>query len=133
MKGKQEILSFGFHANWESHLKFMKAKSWITRFIKFNAVGFVVFLVGTIIYAVFFNLFGFWAWLIANGLGSVLHFSLISYFNKKRLGKMFDSYEYRAVNMSENQVKKCKRSFCSSNWLGSLARCGRCFQYSEIF
>jgi len=66
-------------------------KSFILRFIKFNLVGFVVFLVGTVIYTGFFSTFGIWTWLLANGVGSVLQFALISYFNSKKIGNMFNS------------------------------------------
>jgi len=67
-----------------------KAKTWIVRFIKFNLVGFAVFLVGTAIFALAFPSFGAWTWLIANGTGSILQFSLISYFNRKKKGLMFE-------------------------------------------
>ena len=67
-----------------------KAKSWIVRFIKFNLVGAAVFLIGTAIFALGFPYFGAWTWLVANGAGSVLYFSLISYFNKKKKGVMFE-------------------------------------------
>jgi len=67
-----------------------RAKSWIARFIKFNLVGFAVFLVGTAIFGLVFPYFGAWAWLIANGIGSVLQFSLIGYFNRKKKGVMFE-------------------------------------------
>ena len=67
-----------------------KARTWITRFIKFNLVGFAVFLIGTTMFALAFPYFGAWTWLIANGSGSVLQFALISYFNRKRIGVMFE-------------------------------------------
>ncbi len=67
-----------------------KAKTWIVRFIKFNIIGVIVFLIGTVIFAVAFPYFGAWTWLVANGAGSVLQFSLISYFNKKKQGQMFN-------------------------------------------
>ena len=69
----------------------VRLKPWIVRFIKFNLVGTVVFLVATLIYTVAFDTFGFWTWLIANGAGSILQFSLIAYLNKKKLGKMFET------------------------------------------
>jgi putative flippase GtrA len=68
-----------------------KAKSWILRFIKFNIIGFVVFLVGTAIFSLLFNRMGAWTWLAANAVGGILQFSLISYFNTKKKGTMFDS------------------------------------------
>jgi hypothetical protein len=72
-----------------------RAKHWLVRFIKFNIIGFIVFLVGTIIFAVTFSTFGAWTWLIASGVGGILQFLLISYLNKTKLGKMFDSCEQR--------------------------------------
>jgi hypothetical protein len=72
-----------------------KAKSWILRFIKFNLVGTLVFLIGTVIYAMAFSSFGFWTWLIANGAGSVLQFSLINLLNKTQKGKIFDSCQQK--------------------------------------
>lgn len=67
-----------------------RAKTWIVRFVKFNLVGFAVFLVGTAIFGLVFPYFGAWTWLIANGTGSILQFSLISYFNRKKKGIMFE-------------------------------------------
>jgi len=67
-----------------------RAKTWIARFIKFNLIGVAVFLIGTAIFAYGFQYFGAWSWLIANGAGSILHFSLIGYFNKKKRGIMFE-------------------------------------------
>ena len=66
-----------------------RLKPWIVRFVKFNIVGTVVFLVATLIYAVAFDTFGFWTWLLANGAGSILQFSLFAYLNLKKMGKMF--------------------------------------------
>jgi putative flippase GtrA len=68
-----------------------KLKSLILRFIKFNIIGFAVFLIGTVVYTALFNYLGFWTWLAANAAGSVLQFSLISYFNRKKKGNMFSS------------------------------------------
>jgi len=72
-----------------------RAKYWFVRFIKFNIVGFIVFLVGTAVFALAFSTFGAWTWLISSGVGGVLQFSLISYLNKTKIGKMFDSCEQR--------------------------------------
>ena len=72
-----------------------KFKVWLIRFIKFNLVGTVAFLVGTAIYAVSFNTFGFWTWIVANGLGGVLQFSLIALLNRTQKGKIFDSCQER--------------------------------------
>ena len=68
-----------------------KVKSWILRFIKFNIIGFAVFLMGTLIYAGLFSTFGAWSWVVASGAGGVLQFCLISYLNTKKKGKMFNS------------------------------------------
>ena len=67
-----------------------RAKTWLIRFIKFNLIGLVVFLTGSAVFGLLFSYFGIWTWLIANGIGSVLQFSLISYFNKKRGGVIFE-------------------------------------------
>ena len=72
-----------------------RAKKWILRFIKFNIVGFVVFLIGTAIFALAFSTFGEWTWLLASGIGGVLQFSLISYLNTTKRGKIFDSEQRR--------------------------------------
>jgi hypothetical protein len=66
------------------------AKTWIARFIKFNVVGFAGFLVGTAVFALVFPYLGAWAWLFASGSGSIIQFSLIGYFNKKKRGVMFE-------------------------------------------
>jgi hypothetical protein len=70
-----------------------KFESWIVRFVKFNIIGFVVFLIGTVIYSAFFNVFGFWTWMLANAAGSILQFSLINYFNGKKRGRIFETFE----------------------------------------
>jgi hypothetical protein len=74
----------------------LKFKSWLIRFIKFNLVGTVVFLVGTVIYIVSFSRFGFWTWLVANSVGGVLQFSLITLLNRTEKGKMFDSCQQKS-------------------------------------
>jgi hypothetical protein len=73
-----------------------RVKKWLIRFVKFNIIGFIVFLVGTVVFAVAFSSFGPWTWLIASGVGGILQFSLISYLNKTKRGKMFDSCEQRS-------------------------------------
>ncbi len=72
-----------------------RARKWIIRFIKFNIVGFIVFLVGTAVYAFSFSTFGAWTWLVASAVGGILQFSLINYLNKTKRGKIFDSCEQR--------------------------------------
>ena len=73
-----------------------KFTSWLTRFIKFNLVGTLVFLVGTAIYTVSFSKFGFWTWMVANSVGGVLQFSLIALLNRTEKGKMFDSCQEKS-------------------------------------
>jgi hypothetical protein len=83
-----------------------RAKKWIIRFIKFNIVGFIVFLIGTAIFAFAFSTFGEWTWLVASGTGGILQFSLISYLNRTKKGQMFDSCEQRNQQENENKVNK---------------------------
>lgn len=80
------------------------ALKWLWRFIKFNIVGFTVFLIGTAIFVFTFRSFGPWAWVIASGSGGVLQFILISYLNRTKRGKIFDSCEQR--NHQDNEDKK---------------------------
>ncbi len=64
---------------------------WILRFIKFNIIGLLVFFLGTAVFGAAFPYLGPWAWLAANGLGSIVQFSLITYVNKKKRGVIFES------------------------------------------
>ena len=80
-----------------------RAKKWLLAFIKFNIIGFIVFLVGTAIFAFAFSTFGAWTWLVASGTGGILQFSLISYLNTTKRGKIFDSCEQR--NRQDNEDK----------------------------
>lgn len=77
---------------------------WIMRFIKFNIIGFTVFLISTVIYSALFSFLGFWTWLFANAAGSVLQFSLINYFNSKKNGNMFSSCEQKSVHKTTEQT-----------------------------
>ena len=79
-----------------------KAETWVVRFLKFNIIGFSVFLVASVVFAMFFPYFGIWTWLIANGFSSVLQFFLISYFNKKKKGLIFE--QAYAVNQERSLV-----------------------------
>ena len=72
-----------------------RARKWIFAFIKFNIVGFAVFLVATAVYAVAFSTFGAMTWLIASATGGILQFSLINYLNTTKKGKIFNSCEQR--------------------------------------
>jgi hypothetical protein len=71
------------------------ALKWLLRFIKFNIVGFGVFLVGTVIFVFAFSSFGEWTWVISSGSGGLLQFFLISYLNTTKRGKIFESSEQR--------------------------------------
>jgi hypothetical protein len=81
---------------------------WILRFIKFNIVGFIVFLIGTAIFLLTFNSFGPWAWIIASTSGGVLQFIFISYLNRTKRGKIFDSCEQRNKQENETKINKSK-------------------------
>jgi hypothetical protein len=67
------------------------ALKWFIRFIKFNAVGFLCFLVGTGIFMFAFSSFGEWTWVVASASGGILQFFLISYLNTTKRGKIFES------------------------------------------
>ncbi len=77
---KSRIINFALHN---------RAGNWILRFTKYNLVGTITFLVGTVIFWLAFNTFGAWTWLIANCFGGVLEFSLIDHVNKIRNGRIF--------------------------------------------
>ena len=80
-----------------------KALEWLLRFIKFNIIGFMVFLIGTAIFALTFSTFGAWAWIIASGSGGIIQFILISYLNRTKLGNIFDSCEERKQQENEDK------------------------------
>ena len=67
-----------------------RAITWAMRFVKFNLVGTIVFLIGSAVFTSVFPYFGVWAWFVANSTGSVLQFLLITYFNKKKKGVIFE-------------------------------------------
>jgi len=73
------------------------AKKWIIRFVKYNIVGFIVFLISTVIFTSAFTTFGAWAWFIANGAGGILQFCIISFLNKTKKGQIFDSNEEKTT------------------------------------
>jgi len=72
-----------------------RALKWIARFIKFNIVGFSVFLIGTAIFTLTFRVLGSWAWFLASGTGGILQFILISLLNRTKRGQIFDSCKER--------------------------------------
>jgi len=82
-----------------------KFKTWLVRFVKFNLVGTLVFLIATAIYSVSFNTFGFYTWLIANSIGAVLQFSLIALLNRTRKGKIFDTCQQTSSNQESGSVQ----------------------------
>jgi putative flippase GtrA len=77
---KSKVINFALHN---------RAGNWILRFIKYNLVGAITFLLGTVVFWLAFSTFGVWTWLIANCFGGFLEFSLINYVNKTRNGRMF--------------------------------------------
>ncbi len=77
---KKRMINFALHN---------RVGNLVLRFVKYNLVGTITFLVGTVIFWLAFNTFGAWTWLIANCFGGVLEFSLIDYVNKTRNGRMF--------------------------------------------
>jgi hypothetical protein len=77
-----------------------RAKKWVFAFVKFNIVGFAVFLVATGVYAAAFNTFGAMTWLIASATGGILQFSLINYLNTTKRGKIFNSCEQQNKDSS---------------------------------
>jgi hypothetical protein len=80
------------------------AWKWLLRFIKFNIVGFIVFLIGTAIFALTFSTLGAWSWVIGSGSGGILQFILISILNRTKRGKIFDSCEQR--KQEQNGIQK---------------------------
>ena len=65
-------------------------KKWVIRFAKFSMIGTLTWGIATLIYTALFNFIGEWAWIITLFTG-VIEFSLITVFNVKKKGKMFDS------------------------------------------
>lgn len=88
-----------------------RAKKWLLAFIKFNIIGFIVFLVGTAIFSLAFSTFGAWTWLIASAIGGILQFSLISYLNTTKRGKIFNSCEQEKKTAPKTNMK----TDCHSN------------------
>ncbi len=89
-----------------------KSLKWILRFIKFNIIGFIVFLIGTAIFALTFHILGFWAWFVSSASGGIIQFILISYLNRTKVGKIFDSCEQI---IQENEDQKNKNKFLRRN------------------
>ncbi len=94
-----------------------KSLKWILRFIKFNVIGFVVFLIGTGIFVLTFHTLGIWAWFVASATGGILQFILISYLNRTKIGRIFDSSE---EIIQEDEDKKIKTSSCEETTLQAM-------------
>jgi hypothetical protein len=70
------------------------ALNWLLRFIEFNIIGFSVFLIGTAIFVLAFGSFGEWMDMgNLQRLWGVLQFFLISFLNRTKIGKIFESSE----------------------------------------
>jgi hypothetical protein len=65
-------------------------KKWVFRYIKYNIIGLTVFAIGTLFFWTLFPFFGMWSWIVANAIGGIVDFSLISYFNRTKKGHMFE-------------------------------------------
>ena len=86
----------------------MNVLNWVWRFVKFNLIGLVPFLLATVLYVLLFNKFGFWTWFIANIVGAAIHFTLVEFFNKTRGGFMFDA-PIRLKQIIRNYLKTEER------------------------
>ena len=67
-----------------------RAWKWISRYIKFSLIGTLTWVIATVLYIWLFKYFGELTWLITLFTG-VIEFGLITVFNKKKKGTMFDS------------------------------------------
>ena len=71
-----------------------KLIKWFIRYIKYNLVGLTTFGIGlTLYYSFLYSFFGEQAYIIVSILGGIIEFTLISYLNKTKYGKMFESCE----------------------------------------
>ena len=64
-------------------------KKWVYRYTRFSIIGTAVWVVNTILYFSLFRFFGELTWFITLFTG-VMEFALITVFNKKGKGNMFD-------------------------------------------
>lgn len=70
----------------------MKLKELAVNYIKYNIVGVATFSIGIVLYYTFlYGLFGEQAYLIVSIFSGFIQFSLITYLNKTKRGKMFDA------------------------------------------
>jgi len=74
---------------------------WAVRYIRFNFVGFIVFLIGTVIFEFTFHTLGAWSWFVASAVGGILQFILISYLNRTTRGKIFDTAESKETSRKD--------------------------------
>jgi len=83
--------------------RFISLKWWI-RFIKFNAIGIIPFLIATPLFLLLFPTYGAWAWLMVNAVGAATHFLLIEFFNKHNYGFMFHEPNRENLPCSETGI-----------------------------
>jgi hypothetical protein len=68
--------------------KFISVSWWI-RFVKFNVIGTVPFLIATPLFFYLYPIYGVWSWFIVNIIGAMTHFLLVEYCNQHKIGFMF--------------------------------------------
>ena len=66
-------------------------KKWVLRYAKYNVIGLSVFALNIVLYVVIFNFLGEWTYILVSVNGGIIEFALISYFNKTKKGRIFDS------------------------------------------
>ena len=76
-------------------------KKWTYRFTRFSIIGTAVWVVNTVLYFSLFKFFGELTWFVTLFTG-VMEFALITYFNKKGKGNMFDRPKENTCNSSDN-------------------------------
>jgi hypothetical protein len=64
-------------------------KKWVFRYARFSIIGTAVWVVNTVLYFFLFRFFGELTWFITLFTG-VMEFALITVFNRKDKGNMFD-------------------------------------------
>ena len=64
-------------------------KKWVYRYTRFSIIGTAIWVVNTVLYFSLFRFFGELTWFITLFTG-VIEFVLITVFNKKSRGNMFD-------------------------------------------
>ena len=75
-------------------MKNLKASllKWFLRYVKYNVIGVSVFLLNIVLYyTILFPVFGEQAYIIVSLIGGVVEFVLISYFNRTKVGIMFET------------------------------------------